>query len=57
MDSKLKCVFDYVEESEGNVESTAGGNVSSIMCCFLLWVLKGLGKLGGGRVVTVKTHV
>lgn len=30
MDSKLKCVFDYVEESEGNVESTTGGNENEI---------------------------
>lgn len=31
MDSKLKCVFDYVEDSEGNVESAMGGNVSPVM--------------------------
>ena len=28
MDSKLKCVFDYVDESEAPVDSSMGGNVS-----------------------------
>ncbi|KAJ7381483.1 hypothetical protein OS493_001627 [Desmophyllum pertusum] len=31
MDSKLKCVFDYVEDSEGNVESAMGGNENEVL--------------------------
>lgn len=31
MDSKLKCVFDYVDDGEGNTETSAGGNVRAVM--------------------------
>ena len=30
MDSKLKCVFDYVEDSEALADSSMGGNVSPL---------------------------
>lgn len=31
MDSKLKCVFEYVDDGEGNAETSVGGNVSAVM--------------------------
>jgi len=31
MDSKLKCVFDYVEESEGKHVENVGANVSALV--------------------------
>lgn len=30
MDSKLKCVFDYVDDGEGNTETSAGGNENEV---------------------------
>lgn len=30
MDSKLKCVFEYVDDGEGNTETSAGGNENEV---------------------------
>ena len=36
MDSKLKCVFDYVEGGEGKHVENVGANVSAVVNAYIL---------------------